>query len=472
MTEQHVVKKKKIFQRFINSPPRLIVSSFIIAIFIGWILLMMPFAAADKHLSPIDALFTATSGVCVTGLTVIDVEHQLSFWGQLILLVCIQLGGLGIMTFSTLFLFILRRSKLSFAGREALHQTLTPMGTLNIQQLLFGIFKITILIEFLGAVILFISWNYGAETGTAMTAWNAIFHSISSFCNAGFSTFSENLYRYRDNTVGVITIAGLIIVGGLGFVVLEEIFFRRLRFLHPTPSTDYRPFLSLQTRIVLLASLFLIASGALFFFVFDIHTSLAGDSLPEKILHSFFQSITARTAGFNTVDIGNVTNIGLLLLMGLMFIGGAPGSAAGGIKLTTAVVIVMTIISHIRNRPDVELFHRRLPESTVSRSFIILVMGIGMVILFFGMLSIVNVPMLETQTSQDPALRLLFETVSAFGTVGLSTGITPYFHVPGKILIIILMLIGRLGPLTISVALIEQSERLRYRYPKSDVMVG
>lgn len=430
---------------------------------------MMPFSAAGKPLSPVDALFTVTSGVCVTGLTVISVEKDLSFWGQLILLVCIQLGGIGIMTFSTFFLFILRRAKLSFTGRETLYQTLTPGGTPHIYQLLFSVFKLTFLIETIGAIALLLCW-YPAryKAPFSQTLWDAVFHSVSAFCNAGFSTFTENLYRYRTNIPGVLTIAILIILGGLGFVVLEEIFFRRLKY---SKEKRIRP-LSLQTRLVLLVSLILIVVGALMFYILDVGNSLAGESFPAQVVDSLFQSITARTAGFNTVDIGQVSNLGLLLLMFLMFIGGSPGSAAGGIKTTTAAIIFATIVSHIKNRRDVEMFRRRVPEGTVSRAFVILVMGLVVVTFFFGLITLVDKPLLATHSPQDPAIRLLFETVSAFGTVGLSTGITPLFNTPGKLLLIVLMLIGRLGPLTIAVALLEQRERVSYRYPKEDIMVG
>lgn len=430
---------------------------------------MMPFSAAGKPLSPVDALFTVTSGVCVTGLTVISVEKDLSFWGQLILLVCIQLGGIGIMTFSTFFLFILRRAKLSFMGRETLYQTLTPGGTLHIYQLLFSVFKLTFIIETIGAIALLLCW-YPAryKAPFSQTLWDAVFHSVSAFCNAGFSTFTENLYRYRTNIPGVLIIAILIILGGLGFVVLEEIFFRRLKY---SKEKRIRP-LSLQTRLVLLVSLILIVVGALMFYILDVGNSLAGESFPAQVVDSLFQSITARTAGFNTVDIGQVSNLGLLLLMFLMFIGGSPGSAAGGIKTTTAAIIFATIVSHIKNRRDVEMFRRRVPEGTVSRAFVILVMGLVVVTFFFGLITLVDKPLLATHSPQDPAIRLLFETVSAFGTVGLSTGITPLFNTPGKLLLIVLMLIGRLGPLTIAVALLEQRERVSYRYPKEDIMVG
>jgi len=429
---------------------------------------MMPFSAAGKPLSPVDALFTVTSGVCVTGLTVISVEKDLSFWGQAILLVFIQLGGIGIMTFSTFFLFVLRRSKLSFTGRETLYQTLTSGETPNIYNLLFSVFKLTLIIEVIGSIGLFLCWYSGSDGSVNHTIWDSVFHSVSAFCNAGFSTFTENLYRYRTNIPGVSIIAVLIILGGLGFVVLDELFYRRLTY----SSSKRTPHFSLQTRLVLIVTFILIVGGALVFYMFDVGNSLAGESFPVRVVHSLFQSITARTAGFNTVDIGRVSNLGLLLLMLLMFIGGSPGSAAGGIKTTTAAIIFVTILSHIKNRRDVEVFRRRVPEGTVSRAFIILVMGLVVVTVFFGLIALVDKPLLTTHSPQDPAVRLLFETVSAFGTVGLSTGITTLFNTPGKLLLIILMLIGRLGPLTVAVALIEQRERVTYRYPKEDIMVG
>ncbi len=456
-----------LLEKLISSPPRLILGSFLVAICIGWVLLMMPFSVSDKPLSPIDALFTITSGVCVTGLTVISVEQDLSFWGQLILLIFIQLGGLGIMTFSTFFLFLLRRTKLSFTSREALQQSLTAGWAPNLYALLFAIFKMTLVIEIIGAAVLFLSWR---STGnpTSRVVWDAIFHSVSSFCNAGFSTFTENLYRYRTNLGGVFCVATLIVLGGLGFFVLQEVYFYSSRGLVRKPTRH----LSLQTRMVLLTSLVLIVLGAVFFLVLDSGSSMKHEPAPGLIVHSLFQSITARTAGFNTLEISKASNLGLLLLIVLMFIGGSPGSTAGGIKTTTAAIIFMTIVSHIRNRRDVEILHRRVPTQGVRRAFVIFIVSLLVITIFFGMIALVDKPLLVKETPQDPAMQILFETVSAFGTVGLSTGITPFFTAPGKLLIIILMLIGRLGPLTIAVALIEQRETMLYRYPKEDVMVG
>jgi len=459
-------KKKNNRSRLLSTPPRVILFSFASAILVGTLLLSLPISSTGRPLSMEDALFTATSAVCVTGLIVVDTEHDLSPFGQLVVLILIQLGGLGIMTFSTFFVLMLKRGFISQDNVSILRDTLTP-GTPDIRKLLFAVFKVTVMFELWGTLILYLFWK-GSIPGERVW-WDCLFHSVSAFCNAGFSTFSENLYRYRQLQDGCLLIMLLIIIGGLGFSVLDSLLYRKdyLKMGH-------RAF-PLQTKVVLATSGVLILSGTLFFWALDGGHSLIHDGFFTGGFHALFQSVTARTAGFNTVNFAKVSHLGLVLIMGLMFIGGSPGSTAGGIKTTTAAILFATIRSHLRSRskPDVEMFKRRIPPDNVSRAFIILVLSILAVIIVSVLLFVTERSRVQMwPPGQEPVLRILFETISAFGTVGLSTGITPHLSVVGKVLITITMFIGRLGPLTIFLALVDTRKAPLYRYPEEKIMVG
>jgi len=448
------------------SPSRVILFSFAGAIIIGTILLSLPVSSTGRPLYVEDALFTATSAVCVTGLIVVDTEKDLSFFGQAVVLLLIQLGGLGIMTFSTFFMVMFRRKFISQSGMQVLRATLSS-GTPDIRKLLFAVFKVTIMFELVGTLLLYLSWR-GHDPQDRLF-WDCLFHSVSAFCNAGFSTFGENLDRFRYLTSGCVVIMALIILGGLGFFVLDSLLYRR----------EYvkmgRRSLPLQTKVVLASSAVLIVSGALFFWALEGGNSMAKDGFFSGGFHALFQSITSRTAGFNTVDFSRVSHLGLVLIMGLMFIGGSPGSTAGGIKTTTAAIVFATIRSHLQSqqKPDVEIFRRRIPADNVSRAFIIFVLSLLAVLIVAILLSVTERGRIPTWSSgQEPILRILFETISAFGTVGLSTGITKYLSVFGKILVTLTMFVGRLGPLTVVLALVETKPTAVYRYPEEKLMVG
>ncbi len=448
------------------SPARIILVSFAGAIILGTILLALPVSSRGKPLYVEDAFFTATSAVCVTGLIVVDTEKDLSRFGQAVILVLIQLGGLGIMTFSTFFVLVFKRRFISHSGVQILRDTLTP-GTPDIKKLLLAIFKVTIAFELWGALLLYLLWR-GYDPPERLW-WDAAFHSVSAFCNAGFSTFSENLYRMRNIYGGCVVVMVLIVLGGLGFCVLDSVLYRR----------EYvrqgRRAFPLQVKVVLSVSVILIVVGTLFFWALDGGHSVAREGFFAGGFHALFQSVTSRTAGFNTVAFTKVSHVGLVLIMFLMFIGGAPGSTAGGIKTTTAAILFATIRAHLRTPPraDVEMFKRRIPAENISKAFIILVMSILAVLIVAVLLSVTERARISTwQPGQEPVLRILFETISAFGTVGLSTGITPYLSIPGKILITIMMFVGRLGPLTIVLALVEEKQKVSYRYPEENLMVG
>ena len=448
------------------SPSRVVLFSFAGAIVIGTLLLSLPISSLGEPLHMEDALFTATSSVCVTGLIVVDTEKDLSHFGQAVVLVLIQLGGLGIMTFSTFFLLMFRRRFISRSGVQILRETLSP-GTPDLRKLLFAVFKVTMMFELWGMLLLYLFWRESLPAERVW--WDALFHSVSAFCNAGFSTFSENIYRYRDIQSGFLVIMVLIILGGLGFSVLDSLLYRK-----EYTRLGHRAF-PLQTKVVLATSGILIAGGMLFFWAVEGSHSLARDDFFNGGLHALFQSVTSRTAGFNTVDFTGVSHLGLVLIMGLMFIGGSPGSTAGGIKTTTAAIVFATVRSHLRSpgKPDVEAFRRRIPPDNVSKAFIIMVLSLLAVLIVTILLSFTERNLSSTWPSgQEPILRIMFETISAFGTVGLSTGITPYLSLFGKILITITMFIGRLGPLTIMLALVDTDKAISYRYPEEKVMVG
>ncbi len=451
--------------RFV-SPARLILFSFASAIIVGTILLCLPVSARHGSLQLEDALFTATSAVCVTGLVVVDTQNDLSRFGQGVVLALIQLGGLGIMTFSTFFLMMFRSTRMARRNEEVLEDTLSG-DSHNLRGLLFAVFKVVLLFELWGFLLLYLLWK--DHPGAHNPVWDSLFHSISAFCNAGFSTFSENLYRMKHNYAACTIIMFLIIAGGLGFFVLDSILYR------PFHVRKGRRAYPLQTKVVLATSLALIVGGALMFALFDGRHLIADHGLAQGAFHALFQSVTARTAGFNTVDFTKVTHLGIILITALMFIGGSPGSAAGGIKTTTFAIIISTLFGHLRNpeKHDVEMFRRRIPPFVVSRAFVIFILA---------SLAVVSVTVILTVTErrnmnmwppgQESSHRLLFEVVSAMGTVGLSTGITSLLSIPGKLMITLTMFIGRLGPLTVGLALVQRKKRAAYRYPEERMMVG
>jgi len=448
------------------SPARIVIFSFLGVIVIGTLLLCLPVSSSGKPHKVEDALFTATSAVCVTGLTVVDTEKDFSFLGKTIILALIQLGGLGIMTYSTLFLLILRRKHISQNNVFILSGTLST-GTSDVRRLLFAVFKVTMMFELWGMLLLYLSWRKTLPADRVW--WDSAFHSISAFCNAGLSTFSANISHVRQVKSGCLVIMGLIICGGLGFTVIESLLYRRYYI------KSGRIVLPLQTKVVLTTTAFLIIFGALLFWILDAHNSLKNDPFFNKGFHALFQSVTSRTAGFNTVNLGRASALGIFLLTVLMFIGGSPGSTAGGIKTTTAAIIFATIRSLMKNpqKGDVEIFKRRIPADIVNHAFVIAVLSFALVSFVTILLTITEgVTMSAWPKGQEPILRHLFETVSAFGTVGLSTGITPHLSVMGKLLITMTMLIGRVGPLTVVLAMAEQKHISNYHYPEEKVMVG
>ncbi len=462
-----------------KNPTKMLIVSFVVLILVGGGLLMLPRASAVESLSLVDAMFTATSATCVTGLVVKDTGRDFTFMGQVIILVLIQLGGLGIMVSGAVFALLLGQA---FSIREsvAMQDLLSAQTLSRIGNMIFFIFVSTVVIEGAGAILLYPMWdNIPAWEGEGHSQWFcSIFHSISAFCNAGFGLFSDSLIRYNRQWQTYAVVCPLIILGGLGFGVLYNLvsmggnrtvrFFRKRSRQHHQLQMELPRRMRLQTKVVLSVSAVLIVFGLLTILLFERYTGRSSAGRSPDVLGALFQSVTARTAGFNTVDIAAMTPSSKIVLMLLMFIGGSPGSAAGGIKTVTLAVIVMTVMATLRKRGEVEMFRRSVRPIIVGRAITVALLFL---VVLFGTtlaLSVTEGPLAEGFTMLD----ILFESGSALGTVGLSTGVTPTLTTVGKIIIIVVMLIGRLGPLTLLAALTFNLKPIRYNYPDEPVIVG
>jgi trk system potassium uptake protein TrkH len=440
------------------SPAQVLVLSFTALIVAGTLLLRLPASAAREPLTVLDAFFTATSAVCVTGLIVVDTPHDLTTFGQLVVLALIQLGGLGYMAITTVV-------GLALGRQLSLHERLTLQEALNVQTMeglarfVLTVLKLTLAIELTGAVILTARW--AGEHGIGQAAYYGLFHAISAFNNAGFALFSDSLVRYRGDWIVNLIVTTLVICGGLGFVVLTEI--GRVR--------AYRRF-STHARLVitLTAALVFVTTAAIWFIERNNPRTLQPLGIGEALLASYFQAVTPRTAGFNTLDIGAMQHASLFLLILLMFVGAAPGGTAGGVKISTFSITVAVIWAMVRGAPEPTLLRRRIPQLLVARAFSICLIG-------FLALNVVAALLLLTEGRE--LLPILFETTSAFGTVGLSMGeagapvsLAGHFSAVGKVLVIAMMFMGRIGPLTLAVALARRREPARVRHPEGRFLLG
>lgn len=460
-----------------RNPMRTLIVSFVVLIMSGAGLLMLPKASACKDVSFVDALFTSTSATCVTGLVVKDIGKDYSFMGQVVILSLIQLGGLGIVVFGAVLSLLLGQA-LSVRESAAMQDLLSESTLSRIGNMIIFVFVTTVLIEFWGAVGLLGMWDNvpGRITNVHQQWFYSIFHSISAFCNAGFGLFSDNLVGYNRCWGVYLVICPLIVLGGLGFGVLYDIvcivtdrakrfygkfFGRRYEISTRAPRRMW-----LQTKIVFCITACLILFGMLALFLFERHTGQGGSAKNFGVLDGLFQSITARTAGFNTVDIGALSAPGKFILILLMFVGGSPGGTAGGIKTVTLAVVIMAVIATLRKRDDVEIFGRSVRLVIVRRAITIMV-------LFTVVLFIASLALTITESSNNFTLmQIFFEAASALGTVGLSTGITASLTTAGKLIIIVVMLVGRLGPLTLFATLTFNLRPARYSYPDEAVIVG
>lgn len=457
---------QRLIQKSVH-PARLLVISFMLLIFGGTLLLLLP-KATYKGISIIDALFTATSAVCVTGLTVVDTGKYFTTFGQLIIMFLIQLGGLGIMTFTTFFMLLLSGG-LGIKERLMLGEIFSERNLSKISSTVTRILFITFAIEAIGAIALYNFLPDSIFKNETEKIFCSIFHSISAFCNAGFSTFSNNLMDIKNNIPAILTIATLIILGGLGFIVLSESIekpflkmLRKIKFLR-NKIPPQRVVFSLHSKLAISTTAILIIFGSLFFFILEFNNSLKAEPTLGKVAHAFFQAVTPRTAGFNTIDISKISITTTLFIMLLMWIGASPGSTGGGIKTTSFALIVLKIRSMIKGDERVEIFNKQISEESVSRAFASGLLSILLILTATFILTITE----KTANLID----IYFETVSAFATVGLSRGITPNLTIFGKLIIITMMFIGRVGPLVFSFALFGKAEKKRYELQKENVLV-
>lgn len=449
--------------RLINNPARIITLGFAAAILIGTFLLMLPFSSRSGLPTPFnDALFTATSATCVTGLTVFDTYSHFSIIGQIIILFLIQMGGLGIVTLTTFFNMAIGK-KLGLKNMQLAKESISSDNMVDASKLINMVIKLTFLFEFIGAIILCISFvpKFGSS-GIFM----AIFTSISAYCNAGFDIFgflapSSSLTYFYSDPIVLYTVMCLIVSGGLGFLVWFDLY-----------NYKKNKKLLLHTKIVLIVTCVLIVLGTIIFMILEWNNSktIGNMNFPQKINNSLFQSITTRTAGFNTIDISSLTDISKIFSILLMFIGVAPGSTGGGIKITTFALLIMTVISVAKGKSDTEIMGRKVNQSTIYKALTVSFIGFVCVFLTTAIIYFTG-----TSLALFSGIDALFESVSAFATVGLSTGITGVANVYSKVLLIFVMFLGRVGPVSIALSLAVRYNQHKNKHkiiPEGKVMVG
>ncbi|MCI5773445.1 MAG: TrkH family potassium uptake protein [Erysipelotrichaceae bacterium] len=433
--------------------PQLFVLSFALIIFVGSILLTMPFCNNGSSAPYIDNLFTAVSATCVTGLVTVVPYQQYSVLGQIVIIFLMQAGGLGLMTLVAIAVVFLHK-KLLLKEKKALKDYLNKPDMSNFNTYIRSIYGYTFIVESIGALLLMIRFipKYGFFQGI----FNSFFISVSAFCNAGFDNIAANsLIDYVSDPLVNLTVMALIVLGGLGFIVWFDIYLNRKKGKK----------LNLHTKIVLVTTLILIVSGAFLFFIFEYNNTLAPLPLHDKIMASFFQSITYRTAGFATIDFAQSLPITRLIGCLYMYIGGSPGSCAGGMKTTTFIILIVAVISMIKNSGEYySIWKRQLSKEIVIKALIIFAMYLSVSYIALAIL-LISEPL--------DSLSLFFEVVSAICTVGLTCGITTSLSVIGKIVIITLMLIGRIGPITIVLFFVNNSNmNYKFKYPKENVLIG
>lgn len=433
------------------SGPQWLVLSFLSVIVLGSILLQTPWAIQSGSGSYIDSLFVATSAVCVTGLVTVDTGTHWTVFGQLVIMLLIQIGGLGVMSFATFFALIVGK-KIQLRQRLVMQQSINISAVGGVVRVFKHLLLFTFLIEALGAIILIIRWI--PSLGLKKAIYFGIFHSISAFNNAGFDLFGgfKSLTEYSSDITVNLVISTLIISGGLGFYVWYEIFnYRKSRSF------------SLHSKVVLMTTAILLLTGTGFLFFGEYNHALKGMSPGVKLLASYFQSVSPRTAGFNTIDLNSLFLSSQLLIIILMFIGASPGSTGGGIKTSTLAILWVAIISQLKGKKDSELFERRIEDKDVLQALTLAALFTATFIIMTFLVSL---------SYRGELSKIAFEVASALGTVGLSLGLTPELNTTAKVLIIITMFLGRVGPLTLGFALAYQAKQPEIRYPKGKIMIG
>ena len=444
---EKIKKKRKL------TPVQILALGFFAVIMTGSLLLMLPISSKTGAITPfIDAFFTATSAVCVTGLVTLNTAEHWTYFGTTVIILLIQIGGLGFMSFATLFALILGK-KITLKDRLIMQEAMNTFSLQGLVKLAKYILIFTFAVEGIGA--LFLSTTFIPDYGIGKGIYFSIFHSISAFCNAGFDLTGNSLVPYAENAVIILTISALIIIGGLGFTVWAEVYnFKGIKKL------------SVHSKLAISMTIFLIVGGWILMYIFEITNpeTLEGMSIKGQLLSSFFASVSPRTAGFNSISMPGMTVAGTFLTIMLMFVGGSPGGTAGGVKTTTAGILIMTVISVFRNDEDTKLYNRTVSKALVYKAFVIFTIAMALVIAETMILSF---------TEAGASLEyILYEVVSAFATVGLSLGLTPELSVIGKLLIAITMYIGRVGVLTLFLALSNRKNGNAIKYPEAKILVG
>ena len=438
-----------------KSTTRLIAFGFATIILIGALLLCLPFSIREGSPNFLEALFTATSATCVTGLVVVDTYQHWSVFGKFVIFCLIQVGGLGFMTIGV-YVAVAFKKRIGLQQRETLHESVNTLEIAGVVRLTKYIIQGTLLIEAIGAILL--SIRFIPQKGFVKGLAYGVFHSVSAFCNAGFDLMGEkqafcSLVDYEGDILVNVVIMSLIIIGGIGFIVWDDVARNKWYF---------KKYL-LHTKIVLITTAILTIGGTILFLIVENDHTLAGMTLTEKICGAVFSAVTPRTAGFNTVDTGALSNAGKLLTIFLMFIGGSPGSTAGGVKTTTLIVILFYAVAMIRNRQDINVFKRRLPEEAVKKANAVVVINTSAALI---------VGFLIMAMQQFSFNQVLFEVFSAIGTVGMTEGITRDLNTVSRVLIIILMYAGRLGSLSFALMFAQSKKTDLVRQPEEKIVVG
>jgi len=447
-------KTNTFFKRFYNKPAIFVVSSFTMAIFLGAILLKLPLSVVKGNISFLDAFFTSTSAICVTGLVVKDTYTYFTLFGQIIILSLIQIGGLGIMTISTMFALMMGE-KLNLAGRSVVGNV-SGMGNISVASLIRKILLLTFTIEIIGAIILYYTFR-GLFPNELKSVYFAIFHSISSFCNAGFSLYSSSFMSLNLNWYINTIIPLLIILGGIGFPCLIDIINlikqRRAKFIR----------LNLHSKIVLSSTVILIVWGALFYYFAETNYSMSQMTTLGRLKASVFQSVSTRTCGFNTIDQTKLGDASYIMTLFLMFIGASPSSTGGGIKTTTIAIIFLAVISLLQGKKRISVFNRTIPLFKLNQVMALIAISVSILMLMIFVLFAIE---------PFDFKEIIFEAVSAFGTVGLTMGITNELSSLGRFVIMILMFFGRVGPLTLIFAFANAKQEEEFSYPVEDINIG
>lgn len=462
----------KYLASFKFGPGRILILSFVLLILIGTFLLLLP-ASTTGGIHIIDALFTSTSAVCVTGLIVVDTASAFTPFGKTIIMILFQLGGIGMMTFTSFFGFFFK-GNFSYSSQIYIKDFVNSDQLADLFKVIFKILLFTIIIEGIGALIIFMSLEGDFLNSTGERWFFSIFHSISAFCNAGFSSLEYGLYELpvRFNYILQLVIVGLIIIGGIGFTVMLhlydafKLYMKKLRGHNRKFDINVRNDnrLNLNTLIVVRTTAVLILTGSVLMFILEYHHTLVEHKGIGKFINAVFEAVTPRTAGFNSVDLNQMSFAAVMLTMLLMWIGASPGSTGGGIKTTTFALAFLNIISLAKGKDRVEFHGRHIPAQSIRRAFAV----ISLSLIFIGF----SIFVLSFTDSGLGFLELSFEVFSAFSTVGLSLGITGSLSDSGKIVMVIIMFVGRVGAITLLISIFRKVKSLRYQYPQEDILIS